>query len=219
MEHGRKHSVQPQRGHGGCLRFALCLREFGYLIQRKQRGGDLCPAHLQQFPADELPRRFQRKDIGSARRIGREHNISQRFPTQLQPHQAAQIILVTRQCRPGKGAAGQLHTAQRACRVAALRLQAEQLPLCSGPAALKMMVALRHIGTVQRRAGQILFPVAQKAGVAGNAASLGRAGQIFYMPHQKALFIGAGGHKAPHCPGSRINRTRHCSPARPADRP
>ena len=61
--------------------------------------------------------------------------------------------------------------------------------------------------------------VAQKAGVAGNAASLGRAGQIFYMAHQKALFIGAGGHKAPHCPGSRINRTRHCSPARPADRP
>ena len=52
-----------------------------------------------------------------------------------------------------------------------------------------------------------------------SAASLGRAGQIFYMPHQKALFIGAGGHKAPHCPGSRINRMRHCSPARPASRP
>ena len=50
-------------------------------------------------------------------------------------------------------------------------------------------------------------------------AALGRAGKVLDMPHEKALFIGAGRDKAPDCMNDRINRMRHCSPARPADRP
>ena len=50
-------------------------------------------------------------------------------------------------------------------------------------------------------------------------AALGRAGKVLDMPHEKALFIGAGRDKAPDCMNDRINRTRHCSPARPAGHP
>ena len=50
-------------------------------------------------------------------------------------------------------------------------------------------------------------------------AALGRAGKVLDMPHEKALFIGAGRNKAPDCMNDRINRTRHCSPARPAGHP
>ena len=79
--------------------------------------------------------------------------------------------------------------------------------------------AVPHTGTSQCRPGKILFPVAEERGVPGYATGKSRIGKILDMPHEKALFIGAGRDKAPDCMNDRINRTRHCSPARPAGRP
>ena len=46
-----------------------------------------------------------------------------------------------------------------------------------------------------------------------------RAGKILDVPHEVSFFIGARGDEPPHGLWGRINRTRHCSPARPAGRP
>ena len=79
--------------------------------------------------------------------------------------------------------------------------------------------AVPHTGTPQCRPGKILFPVAEECRVPGYAAGKSRIGKILDMPHKVAFLIVAGGHKAPYRTGCWINRMRHCSPARPADRP
>ena len=124
-----------------------------------------------------------------------------------------------RKSSPGLHPAGEPDAAQRAVRPAALRFQAEEPALCTGPAALEVIHIFRDGGAVERCSGKILLPVTQKGGIARDAAALRRAGQILDVPHQIALFIAAGGDEAPHGFGGRINRTRHCSPARPADHP
>ena len=99
-----------------------------------------------------------------------------------------------------------------------LRFQAEDPAFRLRPAAVKAE-AFFQPGAAQSGAGKLLLAVAQETGIPGNAAGLGRAGKVLDMPHEKALFIGAGRDKAPDCMNDRINRTRHCSPARPAGHP
>ena len=100
-----------------------------------------------------------------------------------------------------------------------LRFQAEEPTLCTGPAALEVIHIFRDGGAVERCSGKILLPVTQKAGVPRNAAGKRCMCKVLDMPHQIALFIVARRDKSPHGSGFRINRTRHCSPARPADHP
>ena len=103
-------------------------------------------------------------------------------------------------------------------RVAVLRFQAEDPAFRLRPAAVKAE-AFFQPGAAQSGTGKLLLAVAQETGIPGNAAGLGRAGKVLDMPHEKALFIGAGRDKAPDCMNDRINRRRHCSPARPAGHP
>ena len=218
VQHGREHRVQPQGGHGGGEQLPLRCREGRDLVRLQQTGGHLCAPRLTQLPADELCRRFQREHIGCARRIGRQQDIAQRLALEGKPHQAAQIVLVRRKRRTGQRPALQLYAAHRTLAVAVLRLQTEHPALGLGPAAVKTP-AVPHTGTPQCRPGKILFPVAEKCRVPGYAAGKSRIGKILDMPHKVAFLIVAGGHKAPHRTGCRINRMRHCSPARPAGRP
>ena len=188
------------------------------LARLQQFGGQLGVPGLEQLAADQLCRRFQREHIGRARLILRQDDIPQCFPLKLQAHQAAQIVLVGRQRCPGQCAALQPHTADGAFRIAELRLQAENLPLGFGPAAVKAE-ALLHPGTAQCRPGKVLFAVAEKIRIPRDLPGKGGAGQILDVPHQIAFFIGARRDEPTRCLGLRINRTRHCSPARPAGHP
>ena len=127
-------------------------------------------ARLTQFLTDQLCSRLQRKHIGHPQLVFRENDVSQRLPAQLQTHQAAKIILVRWQLRTGQSPALQPHTTQWARRVTVHRFQAEQFAFRPGPPAVKTNLVLRHVGAVERGLRQLLLPVAQKAGVAGNAA-------------------------------------------------
>ena len=149
---------------------------------------------------------------------GRQQDIAQCLALEGKPHQAAQIVLVRGERRTGQCPALQLYAAHRTLAVAVLRLQTEHPALGLGPAAVKAP-AVPHTGTSQCRPGKILFPVAEECRVPGYAAGKSRIGKILDMPHKVAFLIVAGGHKTPHRTGCRINRMRHCSPARPADRP
>ena len=100
-------------------------------------------------------------------------------------------------------------------------LQTEDPTFRLRPAALKAEAFL-YVRTPQRCTGKILLTVAQKTGVPCDLPGKGRAGQILDMPHEIAFFIRSCGNEPAHGFGlwiMRINRTRHCSPARPADRP
>ena len=218
VQHGRKHRVQPQGGHSSGEQLTLRRRESRDLFRLQQMGGHLGASRLTQLPADELCRRFQREHIGCARRIGRQQNIPQRLALEGKPHQAAQIVLVRRKRRTGQCPALQLYAAHRTLAVAVLWLQTEHPALSLGPAAVKTP-AVPHTGTSQCRPGKILLAVAEERRVPGYAAGKSRVGKILDMPHEVAFLIIAGGHKAAHRTGCRINRMRHCSPARPADRP
>ena len=218
MQHGGQHGVQPQRRHR-CGAFpALCRPELRHLVRCQQSGGQLGAACLQQFLTDQPGCRFQCEHIGRAGRIRRQNDVAQRLAPDLQPHQAAKVVLVGGQHSTGLCTALQLHTADGVFRVAVLRFQAEDPAFRLRPAAVKAE-AFFQPGAAQSGAGKLLLAVAQETGIPGNAAGLGRAGKVLDMPHEKALFIGAGRDKAPDCMNDRINRTRHCSPARPAGHP
>ena len=173
---------------------------------------------LKKLPADHLRRRFQCEHIGRAGLAGGQNDIAQRLSPQFKAHQAAQIVLVRRELCPRLCTALQPYAADGAFPIAELRFQAEDPALRVGPAAVKAE-ALADIGPAQRRAGKLLLPVAQEAGIPRDPAGKCRVRKVFDVPHQIAFFIGARGDKAPYGFGFRINRTRHCSPARPADRP
>ena len=218
VQHGRKHRVQPQGGHGGSEQLPLRRRESRDLFRLQKTGGHLDAPRLAQLPADKLCRRLQREHIGCARRIGGQQDIAQCFALEGKPHQAAQIVLVRRKRRTGQRPALQLYAAHRTLAVAVLRLQTKHPALGFGPAAVKTP-AVPYTGTPQCRPGKILFPVTEERGVPGYAAGKSRIGKILDMPHEIAFLIVAGGYKAAHRTGCRINRMRHCSPARPAGHP
>ena len=176
---------------------------------------------LKQLPADELCCRFQRKHIRCARLILRQNDVSQRFALQFQTHQAAQIVLVRGQRGPGQSPALQPHAADGVFPIAVLGLQTEDPAFRLRPAALKAEAFL-YVRTPQRCTGKILLTVTQKTGVPCDLPGKGRAGQILDMPHEIAFFIRSCGNEPAHGFGlwiMQINRTRHCSPARPADHP
>ena len=72
---------------------------------------------------------------------------------------------------------------------------------------------------VGARLRQLLFPVAQERRITGDAPAKGGAGQVLDMTHEEAFLIVLRRDEAPHGTLLGINRTRHCSPARPAGRP
>ena len=76
-----------------------------------------------------------------------------------------------------------------------------------------------HTGTAQCRAGQVLLAVTQESRIPRNVPGKGRVGQVLDMAHEIAFFIGTRRDEPARRLGLRINRTRHCSPARPAGRP
>ena len=123
------------------------------------------------------------------------------------------------QLRPGQRTTPEPDAADRACRVTVFRLDAEHPALCVGPAALEAAAFLRRTGTVECRLRQLLFPVAQKRRITGDAPAKGGAGQVLDMTHEEAFLIVLRRDEAPHGTLLGINRTRHCSPARPAGRP
>ena len=217
-EHGRQHRVQPQGRHGGTADLALRRRKLRHVIRFQKRRGQLGMPGLIQFTADQLRGRFQSEHIGCARLVGRQNDIAQRFSPQFKAHQAAQIVLVRRELCPRLCAAVQPHAANGGFGIAELRFKAKHPAFRVGPAAVKAET-FADIGPPQRCAGKLLLPVTQKAGVPRNAAGKRCMCKVLDMPHQIALFIVARRDKSPHGSGFRINRTRHCSPARPAGRP
>ena len=218
VQHSCQHSVQPQGRYRCTVHLTLRLRKLRHLVQRQQFCGQLRVSSLKQFPADQLCCRFQRKHISCARLILRQNDISQRLAPQLKAHQTAQVILVGGQRSPRLCTALQPHTADGCFAAAVLRLDTEHLALRIQPAALKPE-ALLHTGTAQCRAGQVLLAVTQESRIPRNVPGKGRVGQILDMAHEIAFFIGTRRDEPARRLGLRINRTRHCSPARPADHP
>ena len=82
------------------------------------------------------------------------------------------------QLRPGQRTAPEPDAADRACRAAVFRLEAEHPALGVGPAALEAAAFLRRTGTVECRLRQLLFPVAQKRRITSDAPAKSGAGQV-----------------------------------------
>ena len=220
VQHRRKHGVQPQGGHRRGVQHPLLRRKAGQLFQGLGGAADGGAAHLGQLLADQPGRRLQGKDIGRTRGVRRQDDVSQGLPLEGKAHQAAQIVPVGGQVRAGCGAAVQPDAGQGAVGPGVLRLDGGDLPFRLRVAALQVPAAAPRLG--QGRLRQGLLPVAEKGGIPRDATGLSSAGQILDVAHQKPFFIVLGRDIAPRRAlglGAVLNRTRHCSPARPAGRP
>lgn len=134
-----------------------------HLVQRQLLSRHLGAAHTAQLLTDKGGSRLQREQISGTRLLRRQNDVAQRLAAKLEPHQAAQIVLMDGQLRPGQRTAPEPDAADRACRVAVFRLEAEHPALSVGPAALEAAAFLRRTGTVECRLRQLLFSVAQDA--------------------------------------------------------
>lgn len=97
----------------------VAVRDLPILLRKGRKGLErlrfrrqIRMAGLPQLLNDQLCRCFQRKDIGHARLVGGENDVSQCLPLEFQPHQAAKIIPVGRQLCAGLDPAAQPDTAQ-----------------------------------------------------------------------------------------------------------
>ena len=169
--------------------------------------------HTGQLTANQLCRRLQCKHIGRARSIGIQHDITNAGTIQTKAQNRPQIVLMPRYVLYMKAFHPNTGNGRKAA--GPRRLDTQYSAFCKRIASIKGIFLTAF--PVQGCQCQRLLAIAQKRAVARNFPVHGDGAQIQDPPHQQPLLIILRRNKTPL--GSRIRRIRHCSPARPADRP